>query len=92
MDVLKQPWFLLGQPWCHSEDAGTGVLAGSDDPHVATPVIDCDDLRYLWEESDDTDDDMAEVERKCKEQARAIASHIVDLHNASLNTTDTEKR
>lgn len=77
--VLKQRWYLLGQPWCHSDDAGTAILAGNMDPHVATHIADLDDLSYLWEESDELGEEEA------KAQARALAEHIVDVHNGFLN-------
>lgn len=77
-DILKLPWFTLGQPWASSDQAGTAILAGSPDPHAAIPVVDCDDLAYLWEE------DWEMLEEEAKAKSRELADHIVELHNKSL--------
>lgn len=68
-DILKQPWYLLGQPWAHSNDAGMTILAGSADPHMATFVCDLQPM------SDD-DENCIDVAT-----ARITAKYIVDLHN-----------
>jgi hypothetical protein len=67
-DLLKQKWFLLGQPWTHSDQAGFAILAGDEDPHIGVFVADMQDY------SDAVDD----------ETARAIAAHVVKLHNDSI--------
>lgn len=67
--IVSQPWYLLDAPWAHSDYAGTMILAGSPDPHVGLVVCDTNDL--LSGEAD-------------VETARAVAEHIVDLHNASV--------
>jgi len=79
-NVLKQEWFLLGVPWCPSDLSGLVILAGSDDPHIATQLLDCDELRYLAEEENDIS------EEECKQVFRAVAAHIVEIHNNSLLT------
>lgn len=68
-DPLKQTWFLLGQPWTHSNDAGFTILAGDEDPHIGRAIIECQDF------SDDALD---------AETCRAIARHVVELHNKAL--------
>lgn len=70
-DVLTQPWYLLEQPWCHSNDAGTTILAGDIDPHRATFVC---DLQPVWDDEGAMDVDTA----------RQVAEHIVRLHNTRL--------
>lgn len=66
--LVSQKWYLLGQPWTHSEDAGTAILAGSEDPHVGYCICDCQDFN-----------DEITVD-----EARSVAAHIVELHNAWL--------
>lgn len=68
-DLLAMPWFILGQPWAHSDYAGTRILAGSPDPHVGAAVLDAYDVVGGYSDVD---------------TARALAEHIVLLHNASL--------
>lgn len=67
--IVSQPWYLLDAPWAHGDYAGTMILAGSPDPHVGLVVCDTNDLL-----SGETD----------VETARAVAEHIVDLHNDSV--------
>jgi uncharacterized coiled-coil protein SlyX len=73
-NLIEQEWFLLGQPWCHSEESGMDVLAGDEDPHRATMLFSTQNL--------DADDELDYKETK--EVSRAIAAHIVDLHNMAL--------
>lgn len=73
-DVLKQKWYLLGQPWCSSHDAGLTILAGSDDPQKATYVA---DTSNCIDDENGYDQDVS--------LARDVAKHIVDLHNASIS-------
>lgn len=70
-EILTQPWHLLEQPWAHSKDAGTTILAGHEDPHIATFVC---DLQPVWDDEGSMDIDTA----------RQVAQHIVDLHNDEL--------
>lgn len=67
--IVSQPWYLLGAPWAPGDYAGTMILAGDSDPHLGLTV--CDTYDVLAEEAD-------------LETARAVAEHIVNLHNASL--------
>lgn len=67
-EILKQRWYLLEQPWAHSSDAGTTILAGHIDPHIATFICDLQPI-----DEDDGCMDMA--------TARQVAQHIVELHN-----------
>ncbi len=69
--ILSQKWYILGPPWAYCDYAGTMILAGSDDPNVATSVCDTMDMTGQARGYDD-------------EVARAVAQHIVDLHNASI--------
>lgn len=71
--IIESKWYTLDQPWAHSEQAGLVILAGSPDPHVAPVVADCGDPLI---------DGEIEQHELC-----AIASHIVELHNASLTPT-----
>ena len=68
--LLSARWYLLGQPWCHSSRAGTAILAGSEDPHAGTFVADTECL--------------VDYDNPDMQNARSVAQHIVDLHNASL--------
>ena len=70
-EILNQLWYLLDQPWAHSNDAGMTILAGSEDPHRATIVC---DLQPMWEEESFIDNATA----------RMAAKYIVDLHNDRL--------
>ena len=70
-ELLKQRWYLLGQPWCHSSMAGMDILSGSEDPHAATFIANTQDF-----DGDHYGD----------ETAIALARHIVELHNASLES------
>ena len=73
--LLTTRWYLIGQPWCHSSQSGTAILAGSEDPHAGTFVAD----------TDVTDTECpVDYDNPDMQSARAIAQHIVDLHNASL--------
>lgn len=72
--LIEQEWFLLGQPWCHSEEAGMDIYAGDCDPHAGT---------YLF--STQVIEDDGHDEEESKEIARDIAEHILELHNRSLN-------
>lgn len=78
MNVLNQKWYLSGDPWFRWEHVGTVILAGSPDPHAGTVVADL--LGY-----DEYEDESSD--RKL-EQTRAIAAHIVDIHNASIQCDD----
>lgn len=69
-DFLKEPWYLLDQPWCHSDNAGMGILSGNMDPHVGVVIADTQDVL-----GDNYDNNTA----------RAIAAHIVFIHNAILD-------
>ena len=69
INVVSQPWYLLGAPWARGDYAGTMIIAGDPDPHVGIAV--CDTCDVLAKELD-------------LESAREIAEHIVKLHNASL--------
>lgn len=70
MDILIEHWFLLEQPFTPSDLAGYTVLAGSSDPHIGVVVCDLQPIEWV------NDDDVTAGE------ARAIATHIVDLHNS----------
>jgi len=70
-DPITQTWYILGAPWANGADFGTTIIAGSPDPHLATPIA---DMFIDWEDSERT-------EQKELDAARAIAAHIVDLHN-----------
>ena len=72
-NLLAQPWYPLGEPWVHSEGAGTAILSGNYDPHIATPICDTEDLIG----------DNYDIET-----ARALADHIIDLHNNHLDTIE----
>ena len=67
--LLAMPWYTLEQPWCHSDQAGTLIMAGSNDPHVAVPICETDDL--VGDHYD-------------RDTAMGLAQHIIDLHNASI--------
>ncbi len=69
--ILKVRWYVLGAPWAHGDYAGTMILAGSEDPHMADPVCDTVDM-------------IDQVDGADIETARDIAEHIIRLHNASL--------
>lgn len=77
--LIEQIWYSLGQPWCHSDDAGFAVLAGNEDPHVARFLF---DTQPIIEEGDVTQE-QADIE------AREVVDHIVELHNASLTAKRT---
>ena len=47
-EATPGPWFTLGPPWLPS-GTETSILAGSDDPHVATFIADMD----MWALDDD---------------------------------------
>jgi hypothetical protein len=68
--VIDRRWAVLGQPWAHGVDSGTTILAGSDDPHIGTLVCDTYDGMNTG--------DLAE--------ARALADHIVCIHNAWIDS------
>ena len=72
MNLLKQKWHTVGQPW---GDGGWGI-AGNHDPHAGRFVFDCQGV-----DDDEIDSELSAI----------IASHIVDLHNASL-MDDREKK
>lgn len=76
-ELLKQEWFLLGQPWCHSEESGMDIYAGDEDPHSGT---------YLFSTQVIEDDDYDE--ERSKEIARDIAEHILYLHNSALENAN----
>lgn len=71
IDVMDAEWFVVGDPWL-PRDCMPYVIAGSNDPHIGTPVFDITepDDHYLDEQ----------------EQAAgfAIAEHIVGMHNNAL--------
>lgn len=69
MSLLKKKWYTVDQPW----GDGGWAIAGHHDPHFGTPVFDCHQIAENHEYSE-----------KGKAMAATIASHIVDLHNASL--------
>ena len=69
--LLTARWYLLDQPWCHSSQAGTAILAGSPDPHAGTFLADTEMMMDVCDMVDEA-------------QPQTIAQHIVDLHNASL--------
>lgn len=69
--LLAMKWYTLEHPWCHSDYAGTLILAGSNDPHAAVPICETDDL--VGDHYD-------------RETAIGLAQHIIDLHNASIMT------
>lgn len=68
-NIIKLPWYLLDQPWVHSDQAGMTILAGNPDPHVGIAVAETQDTGDYY------DDETAQI----------IARHIVDLHNAAIN-------
>lgn len=70
LKIFKQRWYVLGQPWCHSTDAGLTVIAGSEDPHLATFIANCEGY------DEDGNEDLS--------MAREVAKRIVALHNESL--------
>lgn len=73
LNILEMEWFTLEQPWCASEFSGMTILVGSNDPHVGRAICDIEDFSN-GEISND--------------EARAIAQHIVDLHNKNLKDKD----
>ncbi|MBK1732900.1 hypothetical protein [Thiococcus pfennigii] len=75
-DILTQRWYLLGPPWACGRDAGLTVLAGDPDPHAAQIVADLE-LAALHTEENGHDGPT-------REAMRAVAAHIVALHNAGL--------
>lgn len=76
---IEKKWYSLGQPWCHSSESGTAILAGSEDPHKADFLCDF----YAFEE--DRPEDYA------LQDARELCDHIIDLHNNWLLTRDNAR-
>lgn len=50
--ATKGPWFTQGDPWDRSETHDTAILAGDQDPHMGTPIADCN-LTMEWDEDDE---------------------------------------
>lgn len=75
--LLGETWYLHGQPWCHSEDAGKTIISGDMDPQVATFIADCDDLSDVRDLDELDEGELGDV-------SVALAHHIVDLHNKTL--------
>ena len=72
--VLRARWYLLGAPWVLSAQAGMTILAGHPDPHIGILVCDT--------ELGGGDDD---IEGEAVGVARAIAAHMVEVHNEWLD-------
>lgn len=70
MSVLDEPWYVVGQPWIHSNQEPY-VIAGNYDPHVGKFVFSCDRL--------DIDNELTQEDFiAC---SYAICEHICELHN-----------
>lgn len=81
VDECKQRWYLSQSPWFKYEHIGTNILAGSADPHIGVVVLDT----LMFDPCDEDDDDAASDRALLK--ARAVAKHIVDIHNAGLDNS-----
>jgi hypothetical protein len=86
------PWYQAGLPWYQ---VGSGVLAGSPDPHVGYLIVDCEEFEgeraeYLENKGDvklaDADDDAAFI-------AAANPAFVISLieHARSLQSALAEK-
>lgn len=73
--MLNERWYLLGPRWCIGKDAGLEVLAGSPDPAKGVFVASAVPALHY---NDTPDSDAQHV--------REALAHIVDLHNAWLET------
>ena len=76
---LDSRWYVVGQPW----GDGTYIVAGSDDPHLALFVADCE--IWNWEETAEWHSD---VDIKSPQE---IAQRIVADHNEMLRLLETRK-
>jgi len=80
IEIIDQPWYTVGEPWSEPDQAGTYIIAGTNDPHAGSFVCDCENM---------VDDDCFESERHALDHARMIAEHIVKIHNNSLESKKT---
>lgn len=69
------PWYVLGQPW--HRGPRTIVIAGSEDPHLAETVADCDNSfgTDFWETETETPE---QVERRKEAEWEANARLIAE--------------
>lgn len=86
-DVLKQRWYVV-DPIHLPPDVSPYIIAGHWDAHVGQMVCDMPMPHDL--ESGDENPDWDQIERDAVAQGWAVARHIVDLHNASLDVEITD--
>jgi len=84
--VIDQYWYRTGQPWFKGAHVGTGILAGSEDPHQAIWVADLFDLADRLKEHEPM------LETEADDHVRELVDHIIETHNDLLDAKQDEYR
>ncbi|WP_299076317.1 hypothetical protein [uncultured Paraglaciecola sp.] len=77
--AIDMYWHPTSQPWFSGNDVGTGILAGSADPHGAIWVADMADMHEHLQ------DHQPMLESEAHDHVVELAAHIIETHNAWLD-------
>jgi len=83
---IDQYWYPISPPWFTGAICGTGILAGSEDPHAATWVADMSGMVYELQEL------QPMLETEACDHVRELVNHIIETHNNWLDGKRDEFR
>lgn len=84
--AIDQYWYPTSPPWFKGDDIGTGILAGSEDPHGAIWVADLADMANVLQEH------QPMLETEARDHVVELVSHIIAMHNGWLDAKEDDYR
>jgi len=84
--LIDQYWFPTCQPWFNGADIGTGILAGSEDPHMAVWVADFSDMAERLQ------DHGPMLETEARDHVAELVTHIIETHNKWVDDKHMKSR
>lgn len=84
--LIDQYWFPTCQPWFKGADIGTGILAGSEDPHLSVWVADFSDMAERLQDHEPM------LQTEARDHVAELVNHIIETHNKWVDDKQAESR